>query len=208
MTTTLRLAALAAALSLAGAASAEEASQRGVRAGVGVGLPTSELTSLFAQSGSGVTTGLLPAQIYLPIDFTPRFRLEPELGIVTASQRGGSSGSYYTVGTGAFYLMPLAQAAHLYAGGRFVVGWESGKAVGVSGPSGFTTTTKGTDLYFAGAFGGEFLPHPRIGLGAEAQVGYWSIGDRTSTTAGVSTTQNGGSSWQTLGVMFVRVYFI
>jgi hypothetical protein len=193
----LRTAALAVALSAAGAASAQQ--QPGhVRVGVGVGLPTSELTSFFAMAAPGTTAGLLPAQIYVPVDFTPSFRVEPEFGFISIHQDGGSDASYYTFGAGAFWMLPLTASAHTYLGGRAVVGLERSTA----NAGGVETRTRGTDLYLAAAFGGEVLPHPRIGVGAEAQVGWWQIGDRTSA----SITEPGGSSLQTQGVIFVRVY--
>jgi hypothetical protein len=201
MKNVLRIAAVAVALSFAGAASAQQ--QPKTRVGIGVGLPTSELSNLFGQAAAGATVPLMPAQIYVPIDFSPNFRLEPQVGFITASQDGGDSASYYTLGTGAFYMMPLAQQAHMYVGGRLVIGWERSEA---QTGGGFTAKTKGTDLWLAGAFGGEILPHPRLGIGAEAQLGRWGIGDRDTTSGGATTTTNGGSSWQTQGVIFVRLY--
>ncbi len=202
MKTPLRVAAVFAAAALAGTASAQQQPDH-VRVGLGVGLPTSELSSLFSTATVG-TAGLLPAQIYVPIDFTRHFRLEPEVGIIARSQDGGNDAAYYTFGAGAFYVSPLAQSAHLYAGGRVVLGLERSTT---NAGGGFDTKTKGTDVYVAAAFGGEVLPHPRIGIGAEAQLGGWAIGDRKSTTAGVTTTERGGSSVQTQGVIFVRLYF-
>ncbi|HEX9053103.1 MAG TPA: outer membrane beta-barrel protein [Anaeromyxobacter sp.] len=192
------------ALALASPASAQQQGNP-VRVGLGVGLPTGgELTTLFAQTQAGSNAGIIPPQIYVPIDFTPSFRLEPEIGFVTSSQDGGDSAAYYTFGAGAFYMMQLAQQAHLYVGGRLLVGLERSTT---NGGGGFQTKTKGTDLFVGAALGGEILPHPRIGVGAEAQLGRWGIGDRDETTAGVTTTTPGGSAWQTNGIIFVRLYF-
>ncbi len=202
MKNTIRIAAIAVALSLAGAASAQQQPHH-IRVGLGVGLPTSEISSVFA-TAIGNASGLMPAQIYVPIDFTPSFRLEPQVGFVTSSQDGGDSAAYYTFGTGAFYMMELAQQAHIYVGGRLLLGFERSTNVGGGG---FEAKTKGTDLFLGAAFGGEILPHPRLGIGAEAQLGRWGIGDRDTTIAGNTTTTNGGSSWQTQGVIFVRFYF-
>lgn len=204
MKITIRTAAIAVALSLAGAASAQQQPNH-IRVGLGVGLPTSELSTLFATAGGG-SAGIMPPQIYVPIDFTPSFRLEPEVGFITTSQDGGDSAAYYTVGAGAFYMMQLAQQAHLYVGGRLLLGFERSTNANAGG-SGFDAKTKGTDLFLGAVFGGEILPHPRLGIGAEAQLGRWGIGDRDTTVAGVTTTTNGGSSWQTNGIIFVRFYF-
>ncbi len=206
MKTTLRAAAIAVALSVAGAASAQQQPQQTnhIRVGLGVGLPTGgELSTLFAQTQAGSNAGIIPPQIYVPIDFTSSFRLEPQIGFVTSSQSGGDSAAYYTFGTGAFYVMQLAQQAHLYVGGRLLIGLERSETqVG-----GFTAKTKGTDFFLGAAFGGEILPHPRLGIGAEAEIGRWGIGDRDTTVAGNTTTTSGGSAWQTQGIIFVRFYF-
>ncbi len=91
MKTPLRIAALAAALSFAGAASAQQPPQPSrTRIGLGVGLPTSELSSFNTFTG-GVNSGVLPAQLYLPIDVGPGLRIEPQLGLFTSRQDGGEA---------------------------------------------------------------------------------------------------------------------
>ncbi len=207
MKTPLRAAALAVSLGFAGAASAQQpAPSRGeTHVGIGVGLPTSELATLLSSVGGGATPGVLPAQIYVPIDVGRSFRIEPQVGVFSLKQNGGGELSYYSAGAGAFWLAPVAERAHLYLGGRLAVEWFRAES---SGGPGVLTTTKGTDVYLAAAFGGEVKPHPRLGIGAEAQVGRWWIGDRSQTTSGSTTVEPGGSSWQTQGILFVRVYFI
>lgn len=195
-----RVAALAAALALAGTASAQEAS-KGNRFGFGVGLPTSELAGLFA---GGVSSGLVP-QIYLPINVTPAFRIEPQFGILTLSEDGdlGSDASYVTLGAGAFYVASLGQQADLYVGPRLLLAFfreENPTGVG-------TEKISRDDWFLAAALGGEYMPHPRVAVGAEVQLGRWSIGDEKTEFPGAPTDEApGGSSVTTQGVLFVRVY--
>jgi hypothetical protein len=203
MTPTLRTAALAVALTFAGSASAQPARTTDrARLGIGVGLPTSSLDGLVNLLALG-DAGVQPAQIYLPIAITPAFRLEPQFGLFTLDQDGGDSLSVFTLGAGAFHVMGLGDSADLYAGGRLAVSWLSEETEG----GGFVEQRDGTDLWIAAALGGEVLLHPRIGIGAEAQLGRLGIGDREVTTAGIpQPDEPGGSSWQTRGVIFVRVY--
>jgi hypothetical protein len=206
MKKTLRIAALAVALSLAGAASAQQAqpasSAHRTRVGIGVGLPTNEFSTIVA-GGADLGVGIVP-QLYVPIDLTPRFRLEPQVGILTVDQDGGTDTSIWSIGAGAFYLMPLGQQAQLYVGPRLLLSFfHQDNPVG----GGIVEKTSGTDWFLAAALGGELMPHPRIGVGAEAQLGRWGIGDRETKATGFPTqTTPGGSSWQTQGIIFVRVY--
>ena len=189
-----------AALAVAFPAAAQEAA--GARLGIGIGLPTSEIASLFATAPVG---SFSPPFLYVPINLTPQIRLEPQLGFLSAKQDGGDDFSVFGVGTGAFFLVPLGGQAQLYVGPRIV--FMRTTETNVSG-SGITTDTTGNDWWLAAALGGEVMLHPRVSLGGEAQLGYTAIGDRESVTAGVKTIEPGGSSTGTQGVVFVRVYFL
>ncbi len=197
MKTMLRLAAVVAAVALAVPAAAQESTSG--RVGIGVGLPTSELGALF--TGGDAT---LPAQIYVPINLLPNLRVEPQIGILSVDRDDTFELSVWSIGAGVFYMMPLGQQAQLYVGPRLVLSLFNEKDW--DGPFD-VTEREGTDLYIAAALGGELQPHPRISVGAEAQLGYFNIGDRDVTRTGNPTvTEPGGSSIQTQGVIFVRVY--
>lgn len=198
MKKTFRLAAALAAIALAVPAAAQESSSGKV--GIGVGLPTSELGALFTDGDAS-----LPAQIYVPINLLPNLRLEPQIGVLSVNRDDNYDLSIWSIGAGVFYMMPLGQQAQLYVGPRLVLSFYDRKDY--DGPT-LDRETEGTDLYLAAALGGELQPHPRISVGAEAQLGYFNIGDRDVTRPGVSYTEPGGSSIQTQGVIFVRVYLL
>lgn len=203
MKTMLRTAAIAVALTLAGAASAQQASQaRAPRLGIGIGLPTSELGALIAGGG---TSGIAP-QIYVPINVTPKLRVEPQIGILTLNEDSGTDSSFFSLGAGAFYAMDLGDRALLYVGPRLILGFFNSKE---PFGGGVTAKTSRTDWYIGAALGGEAFLHPRLSLGGEAQLGRWGIGDEETKVPGFPTdTQPGGSSVQTQGVIFVRVYLM
>jgi hypothetical protein len=168
-----------AALALAAPAAAQEARPK---IGVGVAIDS------FAQGGPTV-------EVYLPIDITPQFRLEPSLGISTRdepSQLGNADRSDVTVGIGGFVLQRLAAPVDLYFGGRLKLNFASLKPFGAPSDS-------GTDVVIAAAVGGEYYLVPKFSLGLEGQLGYYSNSSaaRSGEASGFFTT----------GLAFLRVYF-
>jgi hypothetical protein len=205
MKTTTRLAAVAlAALALAAPAAAQQGQARPPRVGIGVGLPAGEFWTAAQLAGSSLPApgGLAPA-IYVPINVTPGLRIEPQIGYAGWSvDAGGGEGSLFGLGVGAFWVKPLAQQVQLYAGPRLVLQWASETG---GGPT--PQKREGNDLILAGALGGEFVPHPRFAVGAEASLGLVWVGDREVTEPGQPTTEDpGGSATLMQGTLFVRVY--
>jgi hypothetical protein len=166
-----------AALALAAPAAAQEA-----RAKIGVGVAIDS----FAQGGPTV-------EVYLPIDITPQFRLEPSLGISTTDRPAGQTDSSdVTVGLGAFMLQKVAAPVDVYFGGRLKLNFAH-----VSPPVG--PSDSGTDVILAAAVGGEYYLVPKFSLGLEGQLGYYS--NSSAAKAGE------GSGFFTTGLAFLRVYF-
>jgi hypothetical protein len=63
------------------------------------------------------------------------------------------------------------------------------------------------DTILAVAAGGEYLPIPRVALGAEFQIGYVSVGDTKVTNAAGQTGEGGGGSGSaTQATLFARIY--
>ena len=63
------------------------------------------------------------------------------------------------------------------------------------------------DFILAATLGGEYLPHPRLSVGAEVMLGFVSIGETEFTPGGGTTVKGGGgSATLTQGTVFVRVY--
>ncbi len=197
----IRIVALASALAAAAPAIAQQQGSQ-ARIGLGIGLPTSELAPLILLDFGG-GAGITP-QLYVPINLTPNIRIEPQIGILTLNDDAtDSSASYWSIGTGAFWVMPLGGNVGMYVGPRLVLSFLNVEDVGGTG---VVTKTEGTDVFVAAALGGEYSVTPRFSVGAEGQLGYTSIGDRDTTVGGVTVTTQGGSSWATQGVLFVRVY--
>jgi hypothetical protein len=191
---------VASALTLAAAlpAAAQQAAQ--ARVGLGVGLSTSEAPLLRA----GVAAGVIAPQLYVPMNVTPNVRIEPQVGVLSFhNDANGDDISFWSIGTGVFWLIPLGGDVGLYVGPRLVFSFFDEE--NVSG-GGVVTKTEATDFLVAAALGGELWVHPRFSVGAEGQFGYTSLGDVDVTEAGVTTTEPGGSSWATQGIVFVRVY--
>lgn len=197
----IRIVAIAVTLAAALPAAAQKAAQ--ARVGLGIGLPTSELAaSILGDPATG--RGLSAPQLYVPINVTPNIRIEPQIGVFTIDDdASGDSMSIWSIGTGAFWLMPLGGNVSMYVGPRLVLSFfDAEEDLG----GGDTRRTEGTDVLIAAAVGGEYAVHPRFSVGAEGQIGRTWIGDRDVTETGVTVTEQGGSSWSTQGIVFVRVY--
>lgn len=198
MRSTLRFAAALAALAVSAPASA----QQRPRLGIGVGLSAFDfnVTTLATNFPAGV-----PDSIYVPINLTPTFRIEPQLGVATLNQSLGNDPSIETsvisVGLGAFWMQPASSQLDIYFGAR-VVRTSYTQKLKFSPPRP-TETTDGADLRIIPAIGGEFALHPRFSLGAEAQLAFVSFGDRNVSTGG---TIPGGSGVQTGALLFARLY--
>lgn len=186
-----RIAIVAATLSAAAPALAQE---KAGRFGIGVGL-----------SGGG---NLVPGTVvFVPLNIAPNFRIEPFLGIDRFDIDpdpvlvDGKS-STVSLGAGAFYLARIVPQVQMYLGGRLGFIFESFEEASAT-PDEWDRR----DFLLAAALGGEYLPHPRIAVGAEAMLGYVAIGDTEFTPSGGPTVKGGGgSATQTQGTIFVRVY--
>lgn len=158
--------------------------------------------------GAGLTAGTsTPNQgylLYVPIQLG-QIRVEPFLGWTRSDTDAAGKDSDVTLGIGAFFVQPVASQIQLYAGARLGSQWLSHKDAnyGLAG----TVKTSSRNTLLAAAAGGEYLPIPRVAVGAELQVGYLSIGDTKRTVAGNPTVEGGGGSGTgTQATVFVRVF--
>ncbi len=131
-------------------------------------------------------------EVYVPLMVAPNFRIEPEVGIKTASNDAGDS-SDITIGAGFFAVQKAAQNADMYFGGRLKLNFASVK------PSGGTSTSA-TDIELAAAAGGEYYLAPKFSIGVEGQLGFYSLG-KVNGAGGLSTT-----GFFTTGLGFLRFY--
>jgi hypothetical protein len=185
MTRTLRL-----ALLLSAALALPAAAQDNASIGVGVGLDTSELAVL--QAGAGT-----PFAIYVPMQLKQGLRIEPSLGVFTQNVSGGGDSSVWDLGVGAFFPLKTAPSYVLSAGGRLNLTFVS-QSAGTGG------SASATGVALAAAVAGEWFAAPRFSLGAEGQLGFYSIGD---LEAGGVTLQAGVSGLRTRGILFARFWF-
>ncbi|HEX9308906.1 MAG TPA: hypothetical protein VF894_15540 [Anaeromyxobacter sp.] len=206
MKISLRAAAALAAVALSTPAFAQQQQvSAGSRFGIGVGLPTEQGLLINAFDNIGFGPAAAPA-LYFPINVTPSFRLEPQIGRVSVSRdAGGGKGAVTDLGVGAFFVKALGPQVQVYVGPRLILSWFSRTDPGPT-PDKF----KARDTFFVAALGGEYLPHPRFAVGAEGQLGLVSIGDTeiTDGVTGFKTEAAGGSATVLQGVLFVRVYLL
>lgn len=191
MKTFIRMAAVALAMAVAAPALAQQNTTTGDGAQIGIGAGIST-----ASSGDGLSTGGIA---FVPINIKS-FRIEPFTGWTRVSVDDGRS-SDFLIGVGGFLVKPVATQVQLYAGGRLGLEWHSTK-------DGAGNKTERRDLILAGALGGEYMPVPRVALGAELQLALASIGDtdRTDGPTGRTTTADGGWGTATQATFFARFY--
>jgi hypothetical protein len=141
----------------------------------GIGVALIDLQKLFEFSASeGVGAN---ATITVPFILSPSFRLEPEVGYFSASQKADINGTTYeessvslSIGAGIFPQNVYGDFT-LYYGGR--VGYTSQKLTEEAGTSKEEVTTSG--FYIAPAVGGEHNFSDHFSIGAEAQIVYASL---------------------------------
>jgi hypothetical protein len=200
MKTTMKIAALAAALAALPALAQQptQAAQpnQGGKLGIGVGLTT-----------AGTNTGTL---FFVPINVAPKLRIEPFLGWVRSdidAAPPGSGGAFFaptpsgkssdfSLGVGGFGVLPIVPTVDLYVGGRLSSEWQYFRD-----SNGNKWERRNTIL--APVFGGEYLPHPRVALGAELMLGLVWFGD---TDFPNGTSGAGGTGSFTQGTLFARFY--
>lgn len=202
MKTLLRAAAAISALALSTPALAQQASAKGdPKVGIGVGLTSS--LGVTGSTTAAPDTGYL---FFVPINVAPNFRIEPLIGWSRSDTDASGKDSDFTLGVGAFFVQPLAQQLQLYAGGRLASRWVSHQDAAYGAPG--TAKDSRRDTLLALAAGGEYLPIPRVAIGAEFQLGWVSIGDTTVTSGptGAQVSGGGGSGSATQATLFARVY--
>ena len=168
---------------------------------VGLGVAVFDLQQLieaFTSQGVGAN-----ATLTFPIHTSPEFRVEPEIGILRASEeeKNGvtetNTVTSWKIGAGIFSLNTSGDFT-LYYGGR--VGYTSQTWTYEAGAVDGETSTSG--IYIAPAIGGEHAFSEHFSLGGEAQLMYTT----TSTDIQDSNVETSLSAWGTRALVFVRVY--
>ena len=147
----------------------------------------------------------VPVAIYIPINVSKQFRLEPEFGftVSTLNDADGSETStqQFRIGTGAFFVQKLGKTVRLYVGPRITVLLTT---IENSPESGDTVETSNTSFNVGGSLGGEYFFTSRFSMGAEAQINFTSIGETEVDGEG---TGGDGSVIGTNSLVFFRTWF-
>lgn len=181
-------------------AAASSQAQEGTKAqiGFGVGVDVFNFNALGAGALAGVRD---PRPTNSGVSFTVPInlgvlKLEPELGYWSYDLDGGELMRRSTIGVGAFYVMKPAPTA-FYAGGRLGFAFNRVEIPGLPAAT-------QTDWRLAAVFGAEHFVVAAFSVGAEAQFGYYNVGENT---AGGLTVDRSASVWQTNGSIYLRYYF-
>ena len=167
----------------------------------GIGIAIIDLEKLFEMN----TSGGVGATITVPIITSPGFRIEPEVGYFSASEKATVSGTTYEesvsswrIGVGIFP-QKMYEDFTLYYGGR--VGYISQKQTSEGGSDKDEETTTG--FFLAPAIGGEHNFSDHFSIGAEAQVVYATLtNEEDDRDYDVDL-----SLFDTRGLIFFRFYF-
>ena len=190
-----------AALALTTPALAQQANRTEPKLGLGVGISNSLMIT-----GDQTAKPDMGYLFFIPFNVTPQIRVEPFIGWARLDTDASGKDSDFTIGVGGFFVQPVATQVQLYAGGRLGSRWVSHKDPAYGAPG--TIKNERRDTLLALAAGGEYLPIPRVALGAEFQLGYVSVGDTTTTLGqtGAQRTGGGGSGTNTQATLFARIY--
>jgi hypothetical protein len=185
---------------------------------VGLGVSISDVGELPpAGSDETLAVGIFPT-ILIPINVTPWFRLEPEVGgyanSSTVTDAFGSTSSTLTrrfsllhLGTGAFGVR-TKERFKFYYGGRIAYLRFKQSSKTDSLPESFTYPSIPGWLV-APAIGAEYFFSDHLSLGGEVQVKFvsWSADSVPRTSGSIATsTSISGKSTSTHGVLVLRFY--
>lgn len=168
-----------------------------------------EAQAALRKFGLGVNVGT-NVGFEVPINLTPTFRVSPLLTIINSSTTtkpdGGdetkSGSSTIGVGVGAYSLMRPEGPYLMYVGGR--VGAIMASQTEDNGSD--EVTESGTDIFLAGALGGEYFFNPRFSLGAEVNLNVILGGDREADKGDDKVDQT-SLTIATGGAVNARFYF-
>jgi hypothetical protein len=180
----------------------------------------------YALSQSAYATS--PINVYLPINVTPSFRIEPVFGIYSFRNEQTTTTPGYTsptstskadvtlahFGLGGFYLIPTRNSLQMYVGPRIGFNFVTTLSVGSYTTSGQQqeVESKETDFLAGVSFGAEYFPVTEFSVGAEVAGNYVSFGNpdvtRTPASSSSSITERKQHIITTNALFFLRWYFV
>ncbi|MCK4359769.1 MAG: outer membrane beta-barrel protein [Candidatus Cloacimonetes bacterium] len=174
----------------------ESTQQKQVQFGLGIGISDiKDITQLFTDAG-------IAPQVFLPINISSKFRIEPGIAYFqTSSERTNyeSSSKIFSIGLGIFPMTPKG-AINIYYGAR--IGFIHATSSYKSGGS-YSSEESGNGFYVAPTIGGEYYLSNSFTLGGEAQLRYVSYKEKDEDDDEESTSTLMG----TRTIFFIRVYF-
>jgi len=171
-----------------------------------------------------------PINLYLSINATPSFRIEPVFGIYSFKNEQTTTTPGYTpptstskteatlthLGLGGFYLIPTSNSFQMYVGPRIGVNLITSLSnypyYNGSSYEQQKVESKETDFSVGVSFGAEYYPISEFSIGAEVAGNYVSFGNpevtRTPASSSSSTTERKQHIITTNGLFFLRWYFV
>lgn len=193
---------------------AMQAQEKNVRAGVGVSLST-DMTGLGYYYFYGLSWHSVPS-IRFPVEFGKKFRIEPELGLMTYSSKSVSSSNNdediysfqgYRVGLSASYLMPnVGGKEYLQAsiGGRLALHGFHTEDESPVGNNVVIREADRTDIGFGAFVGAEYFPVKEFSVGGEMGLSLVSAGETTRSPVNASYSSPDGLSTGLYASLHVR----
>ncbi len=163
-------------------AATADAQERGVTFGIGTSLNP---TAIFAGDDGLALFNVGLGNIYFPLMIGSSFKLEPEFGLLHASDKttdgtssSESSGTLTRLGIGAFWVTPIRESFRAYVGPRVGIVRDSETFSPGTGPERKVTQT---NLVLELVTGGEHLFSSHFSLGGEVRLTYINVGERKAT---------------------------
>jgi outer membrane protein with beta-barrel domain len=199
---------------LLSASSALAQTTNSTRGRIGLGTSITDVGEFIVLSSASPPPSVIAPTILLPIDITPRFRVEPEVGYYRNSATGtaefGSLSQTSTntlvhlhVGAGAFGLSSTDRFT-IYYGARVAYLRSTQSSTSSSGS---TASATAPGVLVAPALGGEFFLWDRLSLGAEVQVRFTTSKTTTAQVPSATSTATTVTTTSTRGAILLRFYF-
>ncbi len=148
--------------------------------------------SVSAEVGLGISFKSDQATVYMPIDLSEHFRLEPALTYTSEDEGEELSMEHVNLGVGMFYQRTQAENLNLLIGGR--VGYIETEYDTYS-----SSNEQRDGYYVAPTLGFEYFIVPKFSLGGEAGISYQSTSD--------SSNSNDAEKINTVSNLIARFYF-
>ena len=175
---------------------------------IGIGMTITDVKDLLY---SIMDLGSLTPTFFVPIQFSPNFRIEPEVGLFKYSQerdeensKSETSANIFQLGVG---ICPMVHYNNfdLYYGAR--AGYLKVTSTDEYTTSNYTQKSEetGSGYYIAPVLGGEYYFSKLFSVGGEVQIKYTNM--KIETENNLDKIEETSSSFVTKSLVFLRIYF-